>query len=668
MKRATSPETSQQANQIARAARWLLLLGILLIILWLGLKTWRVAQAGRSLLARQAEAEQLLETGPMNADPAAVEELLLGVREDVVTLHRETAVFLPLAPYLAWLPRVGPLMPDAPHLMQMADAGTALAVHGWTVLEPALPILQDEDAAGMEQLAALLPLLQEARPELIAAQRELARYQAARAQLSNPEALPAQAEELLATADKWMPLAEDGLHLAPALPAILGQEGPRRYLVVAQNEDELRPTGGFVSGAGVLTVENGRIGDLTFMDANFVDNWEDKPYAFPPQPLYDFMGLELFLFRDANFWPHFPTSAQAMMDLYSYGQDAPPLDGAIAFDQRFVQMLVGALGSVPIPAEGVTINRNNIIEVMRATWGDKDDQALGEWVQTRKAFLGVFAAAILDKVESDFGSIDPLYLADTLYRAVTEKHLLIHAADPDIAAALAAAGWNGRVAFPANQDAWMAVDTNVGYNKVNVLVERRLHYRVDLTAPDAPQAELTLTYTHTGQPQPEPCFQGTPYTEGVTYLGRADTCYWNYLRLYVPQGSQLEEATSHTVPGDTLYTGETWDGPAQPITDPPGLPAFAAAFLLPRAETLTTHFRYRLPAGVVAAGGDGVSYRLLVQKQAGTEAQPLQVVIQLPPEATLQAATPAPSQVEGNTLTFDAALTTDLTFAVRYTE
>lgn len=668
MNRSTSSETSQTSNTLSRAARWLLLLGILLILLWAGLKGWRIVQAGRSLLERQTEAEQLLEAGPMNADPAAVEELLLGMRGDVVTLKEETAVFLPLAPYLTWLPQVGPLMPDAPHLMQMADAGAALAVHGWAALEPTLPLLQDADGAGMEQIAALLPILQEAQPELVAAQRELARYQTARAQLSNPEALPAQAEALLAKADKWLPLAEDGLHLAPVLPALLGQNGPRRYLVIAQNEDELRPTGGFISGAGVLTVQNGRIADLSFMDANLVDNWQEKPYAFPPQPLYDLMGLELFLFRDANFWPHFPTSATAAMELYRYGQDAPPLDGAIAFDQRFVQMLVGALGSVPIPAEGVTINRNNIIEVMRATWGDKEDQTFGEWVLNRKAFFGVFATAILEQIQTDFDSIDPLYLADTMYRAIEGKHLLIHANDPEVAAALGRAGWNGRVTIPAGQDMWMAVDTNVGYNKVNVFVERRLRYQVDLTTPSAPQAELALTYTHTGEPQAERCFQGTPYTEDVTYLGRADNCYWNYLRLYVPPGSQLEEATSHTIPGDTTYKGDTWDRPAQTITDPPGLTAFANAFLLPRADSLTTRFRYRLPADVVSAGEDGSQYRLTVYKQAGASVQPLQIVLQLPPNAIFQSATPAPTQVANNAITFDTTLETDLSFVVRYTE
>ena len=86
---------------------------------------------------------------------------------------------------------------------------------------------------------------------------------------------------------------------------------------MAQNEDELRATGGFLTGAGIVTVENGRIVDLSFLDSNYVDNYWVKPYDFPPQPLYDYMGLEMLLFRDANYWPDFPTSARKAMDLYA---------------------------------------------------------------------------------------------------------------------------------------------------------------------------------------------------------------------------------------------------------------------------------------------------------------------------------------------------------------
>ncbi|MGC8000595.1 DUF4012 domain-containing protein, partial [Salmonella enterica] len=86
-------------------------------------------------------------------------------------------------------------------------------------------------------------------------------------------------------ADKWLPQAESGLRFSPIAPEMMGLSELRRYLVVAQNDDELRATGGFISGAGVIAVENGRIASFDFKDAYQVDDWRNKPYDIPPEPL-----------------------------------------------------------------------------------------------------------------------------------------------------------------------------------------------------------------------------------------------------------------------------------------------------------------------------------------------------------------------------------------------
>ena len=47
--------------------------------------------------------------------------------------------------------------------------------------------------------------------------------------------------------------------LDDSIPAILGWDGPRRYLVLTQNPAELRPTGGFIGSFGTVTFDRGRI-------------------------------------------------------------------------------------------------------------------------------------------------------------------------------------------------------------------------------------------------------------------------------------------------------------------------------------------------------------------------------------------------------------------------
>ena len=662
-----APEAIESRRSTARLIRLALLLVLLAFLLWAGLKAWRVAGAARSLLALEDEARALAANGLANVDANAAEALLLGARADIVTLRDELGFIRPIAPYLGWVPRLGPALVAAPDLLDMADAGSEAGVLAFGGLKPALAIAQNGDF-GMERLGELLPVVAEAGPALAQASAALDRTAAARAALADAvpaEELPWRVQQLLQLADTWLPLGRNGLRLAPHLPALLGADGPRRYLIMAQNEDELRATGGFLTGAGIVTVENGRIVDLSFLDSNYVDNYWVKPYDFPPQPLYDYMGLEMLLFRDANYWPDFPTSARKAMDLYAYGRDVAPLDGAIAIDQEFLRLLVDATGPIPIPDSDQTINAGNLLQMLRQARDIQEGQEIGKWVEDRKAFLGGFAVAIRTRVESDFGSIDLPKLARNLAAAGDGRHLSIYVRDAGAAAALTATGWDGRLPTAPPGDFLMVVDSNMGYNKVNLLVERTLTYEVNLGP--QPQATLSALYSHTGEPSAEPCAQGVEaeFAQAASYLALADKCYWNYLRVYAPGGSVLQASSSHTVPGQTLFNSRTWDGAAQTVAEQPGLTTFANFFLLPRAAEVSTMFQYALPAGITTTEDGDTVYRLTVFKQPGTRPELLALRVALPSGATLVDAS-LPAQMQDGRLLLSTTLDKNVVITLRY--
>ena len=665
----TTPMPSRPLTSTGRIARLLILMGVLVILLWLGLKAWRVYQATQSLLDIEPEARALLVGGINQIDPDAAEALVLRARQDIVTLHTELALIRPIAPALGWIPRYGPVLVAAPYLLDMADAGSEAGALTVTSLKPALTIVQS-DSFGAARLGELLPILTAAAPQTKQAAKALGRYARAREELAaavEQEALPWRVRQLLELSDQWLPAAEDGLRLLPQLPAMLGQDGPKRYLILAQNEDEMRATGGFITGAGVLTLSDGRIIDLDFRDANNVDNWREKPYAFPPQPFYDFMSLELFGFRDANFWPEFPVSAHKAMDLYAYGQDVPPLDGTIAIDQEFLRLLVDATGPVPIPGTDQRISADNLLQTLRQARDIQEGQNVQEWVRDRKAFLGGFASAIQAKIETDFSSVNPLKLAANLAEAAEQRHLSIYMRDPELGAVLATNGWDGSLSQAPPGDFLMAVDTNMGYNKANVFIERELAYDV-LLGPQ-PQGRLTVTYRHTGPTGDKPCYQGVDqeFEEAAEYLAIADQCYWNYLRAYAPAGSTLIDSSQHLVPAETLYSGTAWNSSAQTIQDVPWLSVFANFMLVPRGETVTSFFSYELPVGVVTEQEDGESvYSLIVQKQPGMKSEQLTVTVTLPQDSVLLVATPTPAAIEGTKLIFVTEFDSNQHIMIRY--
>lgn len=664
----TTAEPSAPTQPRKRKFIWItILVLVLLLIGWLGLKAWRIAQTTQSLLARQAEAETLAANGLARLDPDKTEALVMGVRSDVLTLQKEVAPFLPLMPYLGWVPKYGSTLVIAPQLLDMAVAGLDTAAYSIRGLKPALVIMQPGGDSQESALTVLAQSLANAEPDLRAANDSFAGVMAARAAIGDTSNLPGRVQDLFAKADEWLPLAEDGLKFALIAPAMMGMDGPRSYLVIAQNEDELRPTGGFISGAGIITMIDGRIQDFTFTNAYNIDNYLEKPYDIPPEPLEKFMGLELFLFRDANFWPDFPTSAETLMDLYSYGQDAPQLDGAIALDQRFLQLLIEALGTVTIPDENLALNAGNLTDALRQAWGVQEGQNAQEWVTTRKDFLGPFAGAIKNKIETDFSSIDLQQLAANMNTAVQTKHLQIYTRHPQEQAVLDELGWDGRLAPAPNSDFLAIVDTNVGYSKANIYVEKTADYNVTLDDAGA-HAALTLQYTHTRPDNGQPCihYNINVYNDLPDYLTLADACYWNYLRIYVPEGSQLITSTVHTIPGESHIFGQTWQGPAQVLSETAGLTTFANYLLLPMGQTLESRYEYLLPTVVSADENGRKTYHLDVIQQAGNHPFPFNAAITLPEGAQVLLATPAPTAVNGRTLQFKLNIDTNSQITVQY--
>ncbi len=646
-----------------RLPRLLFLAGILLLATWFALKTYRLARLAQSFRQHQAVAEVIGSQGLLNADPQTAQQLVLNLRRDVVLLDREVRPFLPLISRLGWIPRIGPLLAQSEPLLDMADSGSEAAAYSVRGLTPALELLQSEREVGDPLLPQLMPVLQNAEPDLVAASAALDRAIEARGRIDDLETFPWRVRSLLEAIDGKLYLADE-LKLLAVLPQLMGIDGPRTYLILAQNEDEIRPTGGFLTGAGLLTVDRGQIVQLSFQDGNVVDDWRNKPYDLPPDPLYRLMGLELFLFRDANFWPDFPTSAEQAMQLYRYGQDAPPLDGAIAIDQRFVAMLLAVSGPVNVPQLETSVSSGNLVASMRDAWGVSEGESHREWVGERKDFLGPLAAALQSRLLGNLDAIDPLFLAETLHRAAQEKHLQIYVHDPQVGAVLDQIDWDGRLEFPSSGDYFMVVDTNVGFNKANVFVESAISYNVELSADGSGMADLSVRYTHTGTESSQPCEQIVPYVAGITYDALVNRCYWNYTRIYVPGQIAPISLVDHELQPEMRPVGGGWQNQQELVTqDTSGSTIIGDSFVLPRGQQLTSEYTYSLP---VVVSRDGTNtYRLAVKKQAGITSQQLAVRIVIPDGASVVESSPG-ATIDGRVVTFETELVTDLSFEVSY--
>ncbi len=654
-------------------AHWLKWGGLALILLGVAmLVTWGVgmAQTGMSLRLHLSQALALADD-PQSLDPAAACDLVRGLRKDVVALHRQAGGLARLGPLLGWLPKVGGELRAAPHLLTVAGGLTEAGALGCDALGPALDAFGESGDDSFDlSLEGMVALVDDKQSEFARALAAVEQAQDAWAQVDTDKLSPWVAEKT-ALLEQGLPLLHNGLRAATIAPDLLGMEETRTYLVLALNEDELRPSGGFITGVGEVRLEAGQVVTMTFRDSYDVDDF-GLPYPAPPEPIRRYMGIELWVFRDSNWSPDFPTAARKAISLYRPGYDVS-VDGVISIDQRAMQAVVDAIGPLTIEGEEEPVDGATIMAYIRSAWTPDDGSTGGGWWQRRKNFMGLIAEASWNRVQS--GQVDWPALAQALARLLESKHVLIYLEHPDVAAMLSDMNWDGAMPSQSAQssvegeqakgtrDFLMVLDTNLGYNKSNRRVKESITYQVDLRPP-SPRSVLTLVYTHTSTAD-YPCQQDLAYEPD--YENLMNRCHWDYLRVYIPQGSALSHATRIPVPDEMLLTGEGTSGEVivQQAEQGPWMTLEVMSVLAP-STSQTRHFFWTLPQDVVEWAGDEGTYSLRVQKQPGTTGHPLAVQIRLPEGSVLLDATPQPTVVAGEWLIYRMALDRDRDFTIHF--
>jgi hypothetical protein len=273
--------------------------------------------------------------------------------------------------------------------------------------------------------------------------------------------------------------------------------------------------------------------------------------------------------------------------------------------------------------------------------------------------------AVLDRLRLGDQDQALLSLARGLGRALKGKHILIASDHPAWAQALAELNWDGAIQSGTG-DSLAVVDANVGFNKANAVTERETAYQVNLRADGSATAHVSLVYRHHGRKAIDTC-RITPRYEPV-YVDMMNRCYWNYVRIVVPEGATLHTAPRTVVPSEALLRGEDTTSNVSLERLPTGHTAWGQLFLLAPGETITLDFAYELPAGTSVGKPDDRDriYRLRLPKQPGTDYLRWRVTVRLPEGAQLLSSTPEATGESQTGLTYDLLLGSDGEIAVRY--
>ncbi len=519
-------------------------------------------------------------------------------------------------------PIVGDMASTAQDLLAVTNQSMALASALSTRLQPHLQAIPPGSAiaGGTEgsTLHDMLMLAAAAGADIAPFAPDFENLAVAATRVAAHEGLPPELRRRLGQVAQAARLGAGAAVLGPHLKWLLGMDSPRTLLLVAQNNDELRATGGFISAAGTITLDKGAIAIDNLVDSYAIYR-EDVDHPPPPPALQQYMKAYIWLFRDANWSPDAPEAAQTAADLYRLDTGVQ-VDGVLLLDTGALAHLVQALGAVTLPQREVTLTAADLEQRLIDLWNPQAAPAqaapaqaapaeaapLGDWWEQRKDFVPLVAQAVLNELQS--GEHDWLALASSVREAFDDRSLQLWVRDPAAAAALGALGWDGALDPQPNADFLAVVDSNVGFNKVDAVIARSLSYAVAWPAAGAaPTATLTITYTHPLSVTDPGCDQTPRY--GGSYADLVARCYFDYIRVYVPAGSKLVASTGLQPGSTTSAVGEK------------GLEVFGGFLIQPPGTTHTVTFAYELPAALQPD-----SYALVLQRQAGTK--PLPVALQ----------------------------------------
>jgi nucleoside-diphosphate-sugar epimerase len=438
--------------------------------------------------------------------------------------------------------------------------------------------------------------------------------------------------------------------LALEFPKIIGLAGDKRYLILFQNSNELRPTGGFLGSYAVVELKNGRISKIDIDDIYNPDGQLKLSKAnadvTAPEALKQALNEEVLYIRNANWNPSFPASSQVINNLFKL-VDGRSFDGIIALDLYFTRDLLSVIGPVYLTAYDEEIRVDNMYE--RAQFHSDFD--FKEGVSAKKAFMTLLGGKMLESVFSLPQDKIPALLG-VLYSSLEQKHILVDLYGTHLSKYLGEKGWDGSLLdASAESDYLYVVNANVGGTKSNYYVKNDINYAVSSKTSDGVmRGELELTYENTQQNADWP---GGPYK--------------NYVRVLVQDGSKLtgafvmgeQDAVATQTPSDVMgATSGTDIFDKVVITKVGKYISFEYPIVVNPQEKVSLLFNYDLP-GSLSAKKDVNNYNLVWQKQPGTQNDSIRFMFASPFGTKISQPVPA-GVVSDNIYEYKTVLNSDL--------
>ncbi len=444
--------------------------------------------------------------------------------------------------------------------------------------------------------------------------------------------------------------------------AMLAQDDVvRRYMILLQNNLELRPGGGFLGQYAVIEVKNGEILSYKVEDSNILDSTYQSDRLLPLSLQKYLSDTKKMKFRDSNYSPNYPENVTDALHFYALaGQDAN-FDGVFAVNASLFEDILTITGPITateknyedygeFASDGGLMKLQKLVEepVFRSDERKKCEKPLREakvpvddprWKAcqydavgkkmklmdhgeeiARKNILNAIAKEMIPKLIK-VDKVEPLIVMVT--KNLADKDIQMWFKDEKLQQLAKSESWTGEVDDSWDGDYVMISDANVGALKSDFYMRRNMEYKVDFTgkSAEANDAAAGRMVRYISDDVKEKVMSGTFVTDlplataRMTYKNTAtEASYFNmdyhsFTRLYVPEGSKW-------------YVREWFEAPGLDNNVFGNKQVYGYKFDVLLGDTIPTMLQYTLPSRITEDG-----YKLKIQKQSGIGTIPLTVTV-----------------------------------------
>jgi hypothetical protein len=297
-------------------------------------------------------------------------------------------------------------------------------------------------------------------------------------------------------------LRNDYFHLIPLLDDAFGGEGDVRYLVLLQNSEELRNTGGFPGTYAMIAIRNGRVSEVKIDKINYLNGdyiAHRTEVLAPPKPIVNYLGVQEWIPHDALWSPDF---AEAARQFYSMYQIAgwPEINGIIAINYSVVQEVLRITGPYNVVVNGdvETVSADTVIGII--------DQYREHG--RHKRVVRILGESLVQQLKAtDFEQKKQIY--ESMQVLADQREIQAYLFDPALQAEIVQRGWHGPLdPEPGTPRLAMTVASLAGGK-----ASPKVHVKSDLIVASNGLEGIShvtwhLTFDNRGDPLGDPKYEG----------------------------------------------------------------------------------------------------------------------------------------------------------------